>query len=73
MPYILATIGALTIEGAGDAVMTIDFTDMLTTSLNGIVSDFGKYAMVAGVAALTVWGAPKAIQMVKKFFNALSR
>lgn len=72
MPYILATIGALTGEGA-TAVTTIDFTDMLTTSLNGIVSDFGKYAMVAGVAALTVWGAPKAIQMVKKFFNALSR
>lgn len=72
MLYILATIGALTSEGA-TAVMTIDFTDMLTTSLNGIVSDFGKYALVAGAAALTVWGAPKAIQMVKKFFNALSR
>lgn len=72
MLYILATIGALTSEGA-TAVTTIDFTDMLTTSLNGILGDFGKYAMIAGAVGLTIWGAPKAIQLVKKFFNALSR
>ncbi len=65
--------GALTTEGAGSAVTTIDFSDMLTTSLNGIVGDFGKYAMVAGAVGLTIWGAPKAIMLVKKFFTALSR
>lgn len=65
--------GALTGEGAGTAVTTIDFTDMLTTSLNGISADFGKYAMVAGATALAIWGAPKAIMLVKKFFTALSR
>lgn len=73
MPYILATLGALAAEGTGTAVTTIDFTDMLTTSLNGIVGDFDKYAMVAGGVALTIWGAPKAIMLVKKFFTALSR
>lgn len=74
MPYILTTIGALAGEGAAPAVTTtIDFSEMLTTSLNGILGDFGKYAMIAGAVGLTIWGAPKAIQLVKKFFNALSR
>lgn len=74
MPYILTLMtGALTTEGAGDAVTTIDFTSMLTSSLNGIVGDFSKYAIVAGATALTIWGAPKALMLVKKFFTALSR
>lgn len=68
----LASAG-LAAEGAGSAVTTIDFTDMLTSSLNGIVADFGKYAMVAGAVALTIWGAPKAIMLAKKFFTAVSR
>lgn len=73
MPNVLVPIFALASEGAGSTVTAIDFTDMLTTSLNGIVGDFGKYAMVAGAVALTIWGAPKAIMLVKKFFTALSR
>ena len=67
----LASAG-LTTEGAGSAVTTIDFTDMLTSSLNGITGDFSKYAMVAGAVALTIWGAPKAIMLVKIFLNDLS-
>lgn len=73
MPYILTTIGALSTEGAADAVTTIDFSPMLQSALNAITSDFAKYAMVAGAAALVVWGAPKALVMVKKFFTAVSR
>lgn len=74
MPFITTMIAALTTEGAGDAsAFKIDFGPMLETALGAITSDFGKYAMVAGAAGLAVWGAPKALQMVKKFFAALSR
>lgn len=73
MPYILTTIGALTTEGAADAVTGIDFGPMLKTALDLITSDFAKYALVAGTAGLVIWGAPKALVMVKKFFTAVSR
>lgn len=73
MPYILTTIGALTTEGATGTVTSIDFGPMLETALNLITSDFAKYAMVAGAAGLVVWGAPKALLMVKRFFTAVSR
>lgn len=53
-------------------VQTIDFTDALTTALNGIQGDFVKYAGIAIGVGLAIWGAPKAIQIVKKFFNALT-
>lgn len=67
------TAGVLATAEGGDSVVNIDFTPMLQTALNLITSDFAKYAMVAGASALAVWGAPKAIVMVKKFFNAMSR
>lgn len=70
MPYNFVLASA---ETGSTPAFTIDFGPMLETALNAITSDFGKYAMVAGAAALAVWGAPKAIQMVKKFFTALSR
>lgn len=73
MPYISITIAALTTEGAGVTVPSIDFSPMLDAVLAGITSDFAKYAMVAGASALAVWGAPRALIMVKKFFSALSR
>ncbi|MCX4274102.1 MAG: hypothetical protein OSJ71_17915 [Acetatifactor sp.] len=76
MPYILFTlIGVLSGGDAGvtDVVTSIDFTPMLQKMLDLITSDFAKYALVAGGAALTVWGAPKALMMAKKFFTALSR
>ena len=70
--YALAA-GVLAAAEGGDSVVNIDFTPMLQAALNVITSDFAKYAMVAGATALTIWGAPKAIVMVKKFFNAMSR
>lgn len=73
MPYILTTIGALTTEGAGVTIPSIDFSPMLEVVLAAITSDFAKYAMVAGASALAIWGAPKALVIVKKFFSALSR
>lgn len=59
-------------EAAG-AATTIDFSDALTTSLSGIQADYVKYALIAIPVGLAIWGAPKALQMVKKFFSALSR
>lgn len=77
MPWILnaygVLVGALTGEGAGTSVVSIDFTDMLKGAVNQITGDFGTYAAIAGTAAFAVWAAPKAIVMVKKFFNAVSR
>lgn len=71
MPYILTTIGALA-EGAA-SVPTIDFTDAFSGALNNISGDFVKYAGIAIGVGLAIWGAPKAIQIVKKFFSALTR
>lgn len=72
MPYILTTIGALAETGATSTV-NLDFSDALTTSLTGILTDYGKYALIAIPIGLSIWGAPKAISMVKRFFNSLSR
>lgn len=52
---------------------TIDFTDALTTALNGIQADFVKYAGIAIAVGFAVWSAPMAIQLVKKFFKGLVR
>lgn len=71
MPYVLATIGALAETGA--STVNLDFSDALTTSLTGILADYGKYALIAIPIGLSIWGAPKAISMVKRFFNSLSR
>lgn len=74
MPRIYTLANALlTADGTGDAVTAIDFGPMLDTVIAAITGDFAKYALVAGAAALTIWGAPKALVMVKKFFSALSR
>lgn len=71
MPYVLATIGALAETGASTAV--IDFSEPLTTSLNGILADYSKYAAIAVPIAFAIWGAPKAIILIKRFFNALTK
>lgn len=71
MPNVLATIGALAETGA--TTVSLDFSDALTTSLNGILTDYGKYAVIAIPIGLSIWGAPKAIILVKRFFNALTK
>lgn len=70
MPYVLATIGALAETGVSTAV--IDFSEPLTTSLNAILADYAKYAAIAVPIAFAIWGAPKAIILIKRFFNALT-
>ncbi len=52
---------------------SLDFSNVFTTSLNGISADFAKYAMIAVPIALGIWAAPKVIKIVMKFFNALTR
>ena len=54
-------------------VQTIDFSGPLTTALNSIQGDFIKYAGITIGVGFTIWAAPKAIQLAKKFFNALLR
>lgn len=56
----------------GVTAVSLDFTDALTTALNGIQGDFGKYAAIAIGAGLAIWGAPKAVKLVMKFFSALT-
>lgn len=60
----------LTSEAAG--ALSLDFSDVLTTALNGISGDFAKYAMIAVPIAVGIWAAPKVIKIVMKFFNALT-
>lgn len=52
--------------------LDFDFSDALTTALTNISSGFGKYVLIAIPIGLAIWGAPKGIQLVKKFFNALT-
>lgn len=66
MPMMLAEAGVST-------AAAIDFSDALTTSLNSIQGDYAKYALIAIPVGLTIWGAPKAIGLVKRFFSALTR
>ncbi len=56
-------------EGAASG---IDFTEAFTTALNNIQTSFAALAAIAIGVGLAIWGAPKAIQLVKKFFNGLT-
>ncbi len=51
---------------------SLDFTDVLTSALNGISSDYAKYVMIAVPVAIGIWAGPKVIKMIMKFFNALT-
>lgn len=55
------------------AASALDFTEPFTTALNGISSDFAKYALIAIPIALSIWAGPKVIKIVMKFFNSLTR
>lgn len=63
-------LAILTTEGA--STLEFDFSDALTTALTNISTGFGKYVLIAIPIGLGIWGAPKAIQIVKRFFNALT-
>lgn len=63
------TVMALT-EGA--TAVSLDFSDALSTALGSIQTDFAKYALIAIPVGLAIWGAPKAVRMVMKFFNSLT-
>lgn len=56
----------------GITPVTLDFSDALTTALGSISGDFGKYALIAIPVGLAIWGAPKAVRLVMKFFSALT-
>lgn len=54
------------------ASTSLDFTNALTTSLNGISGDFAKYAMIAVPIALSIWAGPKVIKIIMRFFSSLT-
>ena len=57
-------------EGAASG---IDFTEAFTTAINNIQTSYAGLATIAIGVGLTIWGAPKAIQLVKRFFSSLTR
>lgn len=61
--------GMLLTEGASTA---LDLTNVFTTSLTGIQTDFVKYAAIAIPIGIAIWSAPKVVKLVMKFFNALT-
>lgn len=64
-------MGPMLAEASVEATK-IDFTDAFTSALSNIQGDFAAYAAIAIGVGLAIWGAPKAIQMVKKFFTSLT-
>lgn len=54
------------------AVASIDFTEAFTAALTNIQTAFVALAGVAIGIGLGIWGAPKAVQLVKKFFTSLT-
>ena len=69
MPQLMYQVSTFALNAEA---VSLDFSDALTTALNSIKGDFGKYAAIAIGAGLAIWGAPKAIKLVMKFFSALT-
>lgn len=63
--------GVMALSG-GATPVSLDFSDALTTSLNGISSDFAKYALIAIPIALAIWAGPKVLKIVMRFFSSLT-
>lgn len=63
--------GVMALSG-GATPVSLDFSDTITSSLNGISSDFAKYAMIAVPIAIGIWAAPKVIRIVMRFFSSLT-
>lgn len=54
------------------SVPNIDFSDAFKASLNNIQTSYVAYAGIAIGVGLAIWGGPKAIQLVKRFFSSLT-
>lgn len=63
--------GVMALE-AGTTAVSLDFSDTITSSLNGISADFAKYAVIAVPIALGIWAAPRVIRIVMRFFSSLT-
>ena len=62
-------IMALAAEGAA---ASLDFSDVLTTALNGMQSDYVKYVAIVVPIAISIWAGPKVIKIVMRFFSSLT-
>lgn len=63
--------GVMALTG-GTTPASLDFSDTITSSLNGISADFAKYAVIAVPIALGIWAAPRVIRIVMRFFSSLT-
>ncbi len=70
MDFMLSNV-VMALSG-GTTPATLDFSDALTSSLNGISADFAKYAVIAIPIALAIWAGPKVLKIVMRFFSSLT-
>lgn len=71
MDFMLAN-AVMALSGGSVTPATLDFTDALTTSFNGISADFAKYALLAIPVALAIWAGPRVVKIVMRFFASLT-
>lgn len=71
MPFVLSNL-IFALTGGETVASGIDFTDAFTAALTNIQTSFAALAAIAIGIGLAIWGAPKAIQLVKKFFTSLT-
>lgn len=64
--------GIMALAETASTTVSLDFSDVLTTALNGISSDFVKYVGIAVPIALGIWAGPKVIKIVMRFFSSLT-
>lgn len=57
---------------AAEGATTLDFSDAFTTALQGIQTDFVKYALIAIPIGLAIWAGPQVIKIVMRFFKSLT-
>ncbi|MBD5516092.1 MAG: hypothetical protein HDR06_15985 [Lachnospiraceae bacterium] len=63
--------GVMALTG-GATPASLDFSESITSSLNGISADFAKLALIAVPIALGIWAAPRVVRIVMRFFSALT-
>lgn len=65
-------MGKMLLEAGSAVASGIDFSEAFTSTIQGIQSDYVKYALIAIPVGLAIWGAPQVIKLVKSFFKSLT-
>lgn len=65
--------GIIALSETAPAVTTsLDFSEVLTTALTSMQSDYAKYVMIAVPIAVGIWAGPRVIRIVMRFFSSLT-